>query len=161
MEDVLYSVLGQTYVYTLPLSGEVSKSVIHTFLLARSAEGASRAMVISELHLWKTTLLEIGDAIWPSEWCHHMINRIFPIRMEKPARAKEALTIGTIQRICTCLLSKAQSTDYIERALALRDLLIITLGFTHLLRRSEIVQVRLLDFDLSRKTLHIPRSKTD
>ncbi len=53
------------------------------------------------------------------------------------------------------------SGDQIARIMALRDLAILLLGFGHLLRRSEIVQVRLSDVLVSKGTLMIPCSKTD
>ncbi len=59
------------------------------------------------------------------------------------------------------LRALAESGDRITRIMALRDMAILILGFGHLLRRSEIVQVRLSDVSVSKGTLMIPRSKTD
>ena len=42
MERVLYDILGVTYLDTMPTAGTVSKALLHTFLLARKTEGASR-----------------------------------------------------------------------------------------------------------------------
>ncbi len=59
------------------------------------------------------------------------------------------------------LRALAGSGNQIAIIMALRDVAIILLGFGHLLRRSEIVQVRLSDVSVSKGTLMIPRSKTD
>ncbi len=59
------------------------------------------------------------------------------------------------------LRARAGSSDQIAKIMALRDMAIVLLGFGHLLRRSEIVQVRLSDVSVSKGTLMIPCSKTD
>ena len=64
----------------LPINGTVDKNIIHTYLWARAAEGATRASVISEIKHWRELLLEVGDAIWPTPWVELKINRLFPVR---------------------------------------------------------------------------------
>ncbi len=53
------------------------------------------------------------------------------------------------------------SGDQIASIVAFRDMAILLLGFGHLLRKCEIIQVRLSNVSVSKGTLMIPRSKTD
>ena len=78
MERVLYDVLGLGFADTLPREGVLARAPLLHFLLARRSEGASRAMVLSELKLWKDTLLEIGEATMPADWLHLKVHRLFP-----------------------------------------------------------------------------------
>ena len=80
MERILYDILGATYMETMPTVGTVSKALLHTFLLARKTEGASRPMVLAEIKCWRELLLEIGDAYLPEQWLELKVNRLFSSR---------------------------------------------------------------------------------
>ena len=118
-------------------------------------------MIMAELKHWKEILLEIGEAEWPNEWVALKVNRLFPIHHKPKARAKEALSFGFVRDILLALKSKCESTDSIESMLALRDLWMVVLGYGHLLRKSELVAVRLSHIQWTNGYVLVPRSKTD
>lgn len=68
LERVLTSVVGADFTATLPLTGMVDRGIAHRFILARKAEGATRAMVQAEIRIWKEVLLEIGTGVLPEAW---------------------------------------------------------------------------------------------
>ena len=161
LETVLFSVLGKSFHHTLPTEGVVDKSLLQTFLWARVTEGANRNMIKAELKLWKEAILEIGNATFPNDWLDLKVNRLFPANKANVHKAKEAFAVSSVRQILCHLLEKSLSEDRIARALALRDIGILILGFGHLLRRSEITQVKLAHFNWEHSYLFIPKSKTD
>ena len=70
-------------------------------------------MIMTEIKVWKDTLLEIGEGQWPHEWVTLMINRYFASRDQKPAQAKEAMGIKTVSTIVKALQERAKTTDII------------------------------------------------
>lgn len=154
-------VLGVPFTAFLPVTGYLDRNLIHTFLWARLAEGANRQMILSELKYWKDIMMEIGDAVWPHEWTTLKVNRLFPVHAKPAAKAKEALSIGYVRIMLESLSKKAASKDEIEATLAIRDIWILLLGFGHLLRKSELIAVKLSHVRWEAGHIFIPRSKTD
>ena len=97
----------------------------------------------------------------PTEWLDLKINRLFPIRHQIKPQAKEAFSGILVTSIIDKLQQSSKSKDKIMATLALRDLMILILGFGHLLRRSEIVLIRISHINLVEETLLVPKSKTD
>ena len=55
-------ILSRPFTQIFPLEGVVDKHLLLTFLLTRKGEGATRAMIQTELKLWTNALLDLGDA---------------------------------------------------------------------------------------------------
>jgi integrase len=161
LENVLQNILGVPFPHFMPLTGTVDKSLVQTFLWCRLSEGATRAMVLSELKLWQETLLEVGESVLPQKWMELKVNRLFPkLHVKKPV-AKQALAIGTVKTVLLALVAKASSTNRIERVMAIRDIWFLILGFVHLLRVSKIINTRVTDISGDKLTLLVRKSKTD
>lgn len=79
---------------------------------------------------------------------------------------KEPLASTTVQMLIEALTHAAKTTDKIAAILALRDILMLHLGFFGLLRQSEIVNIKTRHFRYREEghaadSLTVPRSKTD
>ena len=89
-------------------------------------------MIKTEVALWREVLLDLGDATLPYEWLQMKINRIFPTRTQKLS-AKEPLSTILVHTICTKLMNTIETGDKIAKVLALRDIIVLALGYFHLL----------------------------
>lgn len=99
-------------------------------------------MVITELHLWRKVLLDLGRGTFPEAYLDSKLNEVYAPRAERPARQKPALETDTLAILFKALLDDSNtSTDYLYELLCLRDIFMLFLGFYALLRRSELVRV--------------------
>lgn len=111
--------------------------------------------------MWKGVLLDLGVATFPKEFAERVTDRLFPRRQQKAVRVKTPLTWEVVERIIAGLMKNLDTDSAITEVLALRDILIIWMGFGHLMRRSELVDVALNHIVPAFDAVFIPKSKTD
>jgi hypothetical protein len=112
--------------------------------------------------------VDLCKAAVKSDWADRLFDQVFPRRLVKQENVKTPLPHEWVQRLFTELSANIGHEDKILRMMAMRDLLMIYLGFFCLLRQSEIVRVRVMDLVFKEDSpgreadcLYVGQSKTD
>lgn len=168
VESTLVDSLGYSWPTLFPQTwGDAQTAALASFVTLCLREGVARDTVLGECGRWFEALRWLGCQVAADPRVKLFLDRLAPPHKSGPRNVKDPLPLATVCELLASLMKEASQPiaqgQELRPVLAVRDIIMIVCGFFHLLWRSELVGLRLMDFfgDTEPPTILVQRSKTD